>query len=107
MTHTIELSPRADRRLSDKARRAGLTIEKYLSRIAEREAEAMEPIEEAAAQMSDEQKRDIAARLAAVGEFTRAAHELSGGAAAHTGSWNREEIYEGDAERVLGIREAA
>jgi hypothetical protein len=50
MTHTIELSPRAERRLSDKARRAGLSMDKYLSRIAERDAEALEPIEAATAQ---------------------------------------------------------
>jgi hypothetical protein len=45
MTHTIELSPRTERRLSDKAQRAGLSLDKYLSRIAERDAEAMEPIQ--------------------------------------------------------------
>lgn len=60
---------------------------------------------------AEQKQRDIAARLAAVNEFTQAAHKLSDGAAAHGGSWSREEIYEGEIERVLGIgwvrREAA
>ena len=66
MTHTIELSPTAERRIADKARRRGVPIEKYLSEVVEEKARELEPIEAQAQSLSEEDKRDVAARLAAL-----------------------------------------
>ena len=62
MKRTIELSPATDRKLTARARRRGVPVEKYLSDIAEREAEAPEVLSTA----TDLKAKPNAAFLASV-----------------------------------------
>lgn len=95
MTVTIEVAPHVQRRLEAKARRGGQTLDAYVSRVVERDALALEPIEEAAAQLSSAQKAEIARKLAALDALTAQAREYSQGKAApDEWTFSREAAYQ-------------
>ena len=49
-------------------------------------------------------KTQATLRLQAIQEFNQAAKEIEAVAPTYTGTWSREEIYEGDIDRILGVQ---